>query len=157
MADQETEKMKLTDLESDAVRDAFDDEAGKTNTKSSTTKGEGDGNKTGTEENKNDVELQPLNNDGQTDNFAVYTSDVSFMTKVRLLLWKNFRIQIIRRPLACCCKIAIPLFVMLIMVAFTAIPGMFHIIYIFVCFHIITKHFIYRYKTGCRSRIWCRI
>ena len=127
------EHMKLTDLESDAVRGAFEDDDNRTDTKGEGTVN-GDGGSTTTktpqEENKNDVELQPLNN-GQTNNFAVYTSDVSFWTKVRLLLWKNFKIQMLRRPLACGCKIGMPVLIMLIMVAFTAIPGLFTHKYLF--------------------------
>ena len=124
------EQMMLTDLESKAIRDTFEDDNTRTDTKGEEAADAGDGGTSTTTktpqspvENKNDVELQPLNIE-QTNNFAVYTSDVSFWTKVRLLLWKNFKIQMLRRPLACGCKIGMPVIIMLIMVAFTLIPGL---------------------------------
>ena len=121
MAD--TDKATLADVQSEDVRNAFDEDGGgQTKTGATTTAG---GTTTGgKEEAKNDVELQPLNNDGQTNNFKSYTADVSFVTKVRLLLWKNFKIQMLRRPISCCCKACIPILIMMIMGLITLIPGM---------------------------------
>ena len=116
-----TDKPDLTDLESGDVRGAFDEEdGGRTTTKGATS----------TADEK--VELQPLHEkgDGQTNTFDVLTNDVSFATKVKLLLWKNVKIQIIRRPCACACKSCVPFFIMAIMGLFTLIPGLFCL---FVC------------------------
>eukprot|EP01084_Bolivina_argentea_P173996 301399_1 len=71
------------------------------------------------------VELEALVDDNKTNasDFQVLTRDVTFTTKVKLLLWKNIKIQFLRRPKSCCCKCCIPVFIMLLMAMMTFIEG----------------------------------
>eukprot|EP01084_Bolivina_argentea_P022653 42101_1 len=50
------------------------------------------------------------------DSFEVLTTDISFRTKFRLLLWKNATIQCIRYPKGLCLTYGIPIIVMIILV-----------------------------------------
>eukprot|EP01083_Nonionella_stella_P193084 713453_1 len=62
------------------------------------------------------VELKIRQEYGSTNQFEVLTNDISFTSKLGLLLWKNVKIQCIRRPKSCFAKCCVPSFVMLVMV-----------------------------------------
>lgn len=55
------------------------------------------------------------NSNAPATKFESLTQDVSFSTKLWLILWKNAKIQCLRRPKSFCVKLSLPFCIMLIM------------------------------------------